>query len=223
MSYHAKFLLPLAATAALVLALPSNASAQLSRRTTGITLRGTAWGLPNGQQRLAWGSTDRHTYFDGEGLGGWISFISRASDQVFIELSLGGVVRTVEEVQHAAGTDTYVEALVPLLVGARYFPLESRRSNPLRPYLSFGAGPYWAADITTVDRPSDDDVTVDSQHEFGGYLGAGMDFMFTDWIGLNFDVKRHYVDFPGRDEYSGFEYGMGLQFMWGSQRRSRRH
>lgn len=223
MSHSARALLPLVATAALVLGLPpSNAEAQVSRRTAGIMVRGSAWGWPDAHRRLVWGSTDRHTYFDGEGVGGWISFLSRAGDRVFVEVSLGGVVRRVEEVEHAAGTDTYVEALVPVLVGARYFPFESRRGSALRPYLSFGGGPYWAADITTLERPFDDEVDVDSQHEFGGYLGAGMDFMFSDWVGLNFDVKRHFVDFPGRDAYDGLEYGLGLQFMWGDQGR-RRH
>jgi len=222
MRYSAKILLPIVVTAALVLGSSPNASAQIARRTAGITLRGSAWGWPDGQQRLVWATTDRHTYYHGEGVGGWISFMSRASDQVLVELSLGAVVRQVEEVEHPGGTDTYVEALVPLLIGARYFPLESGRRDALGPYVSFGAGPYWAADITTLERPSEDDVTVDSRHEFGGYLGAGMDFMFTDWVGLNIDVKRHWVDFPGRDAYSGFEYGMGLQFMWGNQGR-RRH
>jgi len=222
MSHHAKVLLPIIVTAALFSG-SLDAGAQVHRRTTGITLRGGAWGgWPEGNRPLVFGSGDQLSYFDGDGVGGWISFVSRMNDNVLVELSLGAVVRSVEELHHSAGTDAYVEALVPLLLGTRVFPFEPTRSSALRPYLSFGAGPYWMADITSIETFSDHDVTVDSRSELGGYLGVGADFMISDWFGLNFDVKRHYVDFQAHHEYSGYEVLMGLQFMWGDRYRHRR-
>jgi len=220
MSNKAKVLL--FAAAAAVLCVPSEAAAQVSRRTAGIVVRGSFWGLPQGHPQLIWTRVDEHTLFDGNGAGGWVSFLSRASDQLFLEVSLGTVVRTVEEVRRPAGTDTYVEALVPFLWGVRFLPLDPHGVGALRPYMSLGIGPYWAMDVLETETSSTHDVSIDSEHEFGGYLGAGVDFMFTDWFGLNFDVKRHYVDFRGRDDYGGFEYGIGLQFMWGDHRPLRR-
>jgi hypothetical protein len=220
MSNRAKVILVAAVAAALC--VPSGVTAQVSRRTAGIALRGSFWGLPDGRPQLIWTSVDEHTLFAGSGAGGWISFQSRASDQVFLEVSLGTVVRTVEEVRRPTGTDTYVEALVPLLWGVRFLPIEPRGDGAVRPYFSAGIGPYWALDVLDIETGTSHDVSVDSEHRFGGYLGGGVDLMFTDWLGLGFDVRRHFVDFRRRDDYGGFEYGMGLQFMWGDRRPGRR-
>jgi outer membrane protein W len=142
-------------------------------------------------------------------------------DHVLLELSLGAVVRTVEELKHSEGTDTYVEALVPLLLGGRFHPIPAHRGHSFLPYLSVGGGPYWAADILSTSTSVKDRVTVDSRHQFGAYVGGGIDLMFTNWVGLNMDVKRHYVDFNTGNEHSGYEYALGLQFMWGTRKRHR--
>ncbi len=220
MSNRAKVLL--CAAAAALACIPLEASAQVSRRTTGIVLRGSFRSLPEGRPRLIWSSADDYTLFEGDGAGGWIGFLSRADDHLLLEISLGTVVRTVEEVRRPAGTDTYVEAMVPFLVGLRFLPLEPYDGGALRPYVSAGVGPYWLADVLATEAGDAHDVSIDWERDLGGYLGGGVDFMFTDWLGLNFDVKRHFVDFRTRDDYSGFEYGMGLQFMWGDHRSQRR-
>ena len=217
MAQRVKVLLPLLAVGALLF-MPGDAATQVSSRTTGITLRGAARGWPDSRERLVWLGGAEHTYFDSEGVGGWISFFSRATDELFLEISFGGLVRSVEEVKWAEGTETYVEALVPVLLGARAYPFEPSRHKSLRPYLSFGAGPYWMTDIESVETLSRDDFSVDARHAFGGYLGAGVDFMLTDWLGLNVDFRQHYVDFRRSHEYSGSEYAVGMQFMWGNRR-----
>lgn len=209
----------LALAVAGVVVAAGGASAQVARRTAGITLRGSVWDLRQGQQRLIWQSDEQHRLFDGDGAGGWISFTARASSNLALELSLGGVVRRMEEVKHAQGTDKYTEALVPLLIGGRIYPFVPRRGTPLLLYVSAGAGPYWMGDIVEIDRGSDEDVSVDGRYLFGGYLGAGVDFMFTDWMGLNIDMKRHYVDFTADQEHSGLEFAAGLTFMWGDHLR----
>jgi len=226
MSQRVNVLFPLVAMAMLLFA-HSHASAQVSSRTAGISLRGATWGWPEGQQQLVWTGGEHYTSFDSEGVGGWISFVSRAADQVFVELSLGGLVRTVEEVQRPLGTETYVEALVPLLLGARVFPFEPDHSGALRPYVSLGAGPYWMLDILALETPEHDDVAVNSEYDFGGYLGVGVDFMISDWFGLNLDFRQHFVDFSNHHEYSGSEFALGVQFLWGDNehhhRDGRRH
>lgn len=220
MTHEGRVLLTAALTA--VFALPAGAAAQVSRRSAGLALRGSAWSRPAGAPHLVWRGDDEHTLFDGDGLGGWISFLARASPHVLVELSLGTVVRTVEKVQHADGTDTYVEALVPLLAGVRFHPFAPRREGALVPYLAVGGGPYWTGDIVKIDSGRREDVSVDGRHRFGGYLGGGVDFMITDWVGLNFDVRRHYVDFRADHESSGLEYGAGIVFLWGHRRGGRR-
>lgn len=215
---HRTGALALAAIAA-ALTASVDGSAQVSRRSAGVILRGSAWSLPDGQGRLVWQSDDRHTLYDGAGLGGSISFIGDVGPFLAFELSLGAVVRRVEEVKHALGTDTYVAATVPLLAGIRFYPLESHRRSAFLPYVSAGGGPYWVGDVVELDSGSTEDVTTDFRHQVGGYLGAGVDFVITDWFGLNFDVKRHWVDFRTHYECSGLEYGAGLMFLWGHRHR----
>ena len=111
---------------------------------------------------------------------------------------------------------------MPVLVGMRYHLLSPRNSGALRPYFAFGAGPYWVADILVENYYDRDKARVESELFAGGYLGGGLDFMIFNWFGLNFDVRRHFVSFDTHNEHSGYEYGLGLQFMWGNYRPERR-
>jgi outer membrane protein W len=201
--------------------MPVATVAQISRRSAGLVLRGGAWSQSEGQSRLVWTSDDEHTLYDGAGLGGWISFIGRVGPNLSFELSLGTVVRTVEEVKHAQGTDTYVEGVVPFLAGLRFLPLAPRRGAGVVPYLSLGGGPYWVGDVVDKERVGGNDTSVDFEARFGGYVGFGVDVMVTDWFGLNFDLKRHFVDLREDHELSGVELGGGLGFFWGRRGRSR--
>lgn len=69
----------------------------------------------------------------------------------------------------------------------------------------------------------EEEVTINSKLKAGGYAGGGLDFMLTSWFGLNLDVKYHFVDFNSNSDFSGYEYGLGLQFMWGKYRPARRN
>jgi outer membrane protein W len=163
----------------------------------------------------------RHVMVDVGGAGGWLNFFSRTSDNWFMEFSLGAVTRVVDEVENVAGKDTRVKAVVPVLIGMRYHVLSPNHRGAIRPYLSFGAGPYWIADIFVQDQYYKEEVTVDSELKPGGYAGVGLDFMMTDWFGLNFDARRHFVNFNTNAEHSGYEYALGIQFMWGNYRPGR--
>lgn len=212
-----RFATTLWAVLAAVLALHGGVEGQDGRRAMGLTLRASFWDLPRGPQRLSWTSGQDYELLESNGVGGWVSFLGTLSDRFLLELSLGGVVRTVEEVTFPGGNDTYVEVLVPFLVGARFHPISGGGSG-VSPYLSFGLGPYWDATVISLDSALNDDTSVEWDRRFGGYVGAGVDAMFIDWMGLNFDLRWHEVDFPDREDYSGLEASAGLQFMWGRRR-----
>jgi outer membrane protein W len=207
----------LAGALAAVLAFHGGVEGQDGRRAMGLTLRGSFWDLPRGPERLSWTSGQDYELFESNGVGGWVSFLGAVSDRVLVELSLGGVVRTVEEVRFFGGIDTYVEVLVPFLVGARFYPIRTSGTG-MSPYLSLGLGPYWDATVISLDSDPTDNTSVGWDHRFGGYAGVGVDAMFIDWMGLNFDLRWHEVDFPGKPEYSGLEASAGVQFMWGRRR-----
>lgn len=194
------------------------ASAQAQTRSAGIGIRGTYWDMHRSGTLLRIENYNDHRLVDLGAGGGWLTFLSRTSDSWFLEFSLGGIAKEVESVQYFGGEDTHVLAVVPVLAGMRFDLLTARNRGALRPYVAFGAGPYWVADIFVQDRFFEEEVHVESDLHAGGYLGGGIDFMIFNWFGLNFDVRRHFVNFDAHNEHSGYEYGMGVQFMWGNYR-----
>lgn len=192
--------------------------AQCQTRSAGIGIRGSYWNMNRGGTLLRVEDHFDHRLVDLEGGGAWLSFLSRTSDSWFMEFSLGGVAKTVEHVSYIDREDTRVVAVVPVLVGLRYHLFSPRHSGALRPYLAFGAGPYWAADVLVENYFYRTETRVESELFGGGYLGGGLDFMIFNWFGLNFDVRRHFVGFDRDNEHSGYEYGLGLQFLWGNYR-----
>lgn len=205
----------------LVLAWPCG-TAYAQTRSAGIGIRGSYWNMNRGGSLLRIENNHERQFVDLAGGGGWLSFLSRTSDSWFMEFSLGGLANTVEHVSYRDREDTRVKAMVPVLIGMRFHLLSAHNRGALRPYLAFGAGPYWAADVFVENYYYRDETHVDSELFAGGYLGGGMDFMILSWFGLNFDARRHFVGFDTNNEHSGYEYGLGVQFMWGNYRPERR-
>ena len=198
-----------------IIHIPNGAQAQVNARTAGLGIRASAWSLPSGEPRLTWVEGEDYTHFDSDGVGVWLSFLSRVTDNLFLEASLGGVVRKVEEVVRFTEKETYVEVLVPALVGLRVQPAPSASASPILPYLAVGTGPYWSGDLLEVEGGGGSELEGEFDLQWGGYLAAGVDVMLSDWVGVNLDLRRHIVDQRGVVDYSGWEYSAGLQFLWG--------
>ena len=197
-----------------------NALAQIKPKTTGLGLRGSYWNMRN-SSNLRFDRGADHEAVDLGGAGGWLHFFSRTSDSWFIEFHLGAVADLIEHRQHLAGEDSRVLALAPVLLGLRHPLVSPANPSALRPYIAFGGGPYWIADIIVLDRYSHQETLVDSKLYPGAYAGGGLEFMLSSNFGLSFDVKYHFVDLAARHEYSGYEYAVGMQFYWGDYKENR--
>ncbi len=202
----------------------SNASvqAQTPVRSTGIGVRGTYWRMNNDPAQVIVTNRADYSAVDVGNAGGWIFFLSRMSEQTFFEFCLGGVGSVKSRTYHSFGEDVDVTAVTPLLLGLRFNLFSIHNENALQPYLAFGGGPYWLHDINVTENYYDEEVLVKSKVKGGAYAGGGMNFMMTNWFGLNFDVKYHFIDFNVNYDYSGFEYGLGFVFMWGKYNPDRR-
>jgi N-acyl-D-amino-acid deacylase len=104
--------------------------------------------------------------------------VRRTGRDFDLELSLGTVPRTAEQVKHAEGTDTYVEAAVPFRAGVRFHPVVPCGGG-IVPYVSLSIGPYWVGDVVSTEWATGDHTSVDFETRFGGYVGGGADFMVT--------------------------------------------
>ena len=186
-------------------------------RISGIGFRGTFWNMDNSTQSVRVSSA--HGYeaeYDLGGGGGYFFMFSRLNDNLFLELTLGAVGQLQSHQEFGWGEEVDVNAVTPLLLGIRTDLLPIDNQSALQPYVSGGMGPYWFSDVYVKDNYfMPEEVDIRTRARLGGYAGAGMNFMFTDWLGFNLDFKYHFIDFDKNHEYSGSEFGMGLIFAWG--------
>jgi opacity protein-like surface antigen len=184
-------------------------------RSAGIGLRTSYWDMAGVDNRIVAHSYDGDEWIDVGGTGGHFYLLSRISERMMLELNFGST-GSVKGVERWYGDQDYdVTAVIPITLGLRYDLLALHNPGVARPYLSAGAGPYIVAKASVHEDWFGDEVVGEWDAHRGAYLGAGLDYRLTSWLWLNFDARHHFVDMDADNEFSGFEYGIGLQFMWG--------
>jgi len=196
-----------------------NLFAQGISRSNGIGLRIGSWNITNHPTRISTSGYGKDGSVDIGGAGAWFFYFSRLHNNLFLELSLGAVGGVHEEHSNYIVESTEATAIVPFLLGFRYDLLSPKIPSLLLPYFSFGGGPYWITKVQTKNQYAfQDEAVIESGQETGAYLGMGTNLLIASWLGLNFDMKYHFVDFEFEKGYSGLELGMGLCIMWGKKR-----
>lgn len=208
----------------ILLGLGMKAEAGVKVRAAGIGFRGTYWRANSSGSQFRVVSDPSSSSVDVGGGGGWLYFFSRVDNDWIFEFSLGAVGKTRVKESTFTGKKVDVDAIISVLFGLRHELISIYNPSALRPYLQFGAGPYWLSDVTVrTQYDLEEDVWVHSHVKAGGYAGGGMNFMFTSWLGFNFDAKYHFVDFNVNHPYSGWEYGAGIFLTWGRFHPSERY
>ncbi|MCA9744470.1 MAG: hypothetical protein H6695_10370 [Deferribacteres bacterium] len=218
-----KQILSLALFCATVLAFQSTLLGQIEPKSAGIGFRGTYWDMNNEGSFVTVRTWPHRTYVDVGNGGFWLYFYSRLDDNTFLEFSLGAVGRVESETRSFNSEETNISAIFPVVMGWRHMLVGPYSRGALQPYVSLGGGAYWLANINAYHDDFADEVTVvDSELKSGGYLGAGLNFMLSSSFGINFDAKKHFIAFNKKHPYSGWEYGLGLNFSWGDYKKGRR-
>jgi outer membrane protein W len=194
------------------------AHAHENARSSGIGVRGSLWEAKGQSTEIIVDGDNAGTQVTTSGGGGSLYLFSRTSDNTLIEVTLGalGNARTQQKSWYDEKVD--VNALTLATVGLKQELFSLRNPSTLRPYITIGAGPYWIHTVLVQDYYNSENVTVKSKPKRGGYLGGGFNFMFNDWFGLNLDCRYHFINFDKKNEYSGFETGLGLVLLWGRYR-----
>lgn len=212
-----------ALTCATVLLFASTLVGQIRPRNAGIGIRGTYWNMANDPTQVTIRTWPHRTSIEAGNGGVWLYFFSRLDENSFLEFSIGAVGRVESESATLTGQQTDITAVFPVVLGWRFDLIDANSHGALRPYLAFGGGAYWLSDISVTDDAfSEELVVVNSTLHAGGYLGGGLNFMLSSSFGLNFDLKKHFIDFNKKHRNSGYEYGVGLSFHWGRYRKYRR-
>lgn len=211
-----KKIIPAFIAVSLALSAGSNAAfAQKEVRSSGISLRGTYWNMNNEPTRIRVGHYENESCVSTGGGGAWVTFFSRMNENLFLELTFGAAAAVEAQKSSMFEEKVDVAAITPILLGFRQELFSPGNQSTLRPYMAFGAGPYWVSDIVTVNTNFEEEVSINTELIRGAYAGGGFNFMVSSWFGINFDMKYHFLDFNVNHELSGPEYGLGVTFMWG--------
>ncbi|RMD94532.1 MAG: hypothetical protein D6814_14405 [Calditrichaeota bacterium] len=201
----------------------SQGHAQAVPRSTGIGARATFWNMNNTLNAIIIRQNPVSTQINVGSAGGWLSFLSRTGDYTFLEFSLGAVGRVENRNAHVYSEQVDVSAVFAATFGVRYRLFDPGSRSALQPYLAFGGGPYWLSAIAVRDNPLENEIFIRTKLKPGAYLGGGLDFFMTSWLALNFDVRYHFVDLNVKEAHSGYEYGLGMTFLWGRYPLKSRH
>jgi hypothetical protein len=208
-----------------LVALQASELAAQRGRANGIGLRASYWNV--GNQSVRWNLSERESTFDISGVGGWLNYFSRVSDHWYLDFNLGAIARLKGEETPGANANVEVSVLVPFLFGARYDLLPTRVSSAFQPYLAAGLGPYWNSSLTVQDEITTEEISGEAKLQLGSYAGGGLNLVMASWLAWNFELKYHFVGLRGHGDFekisydksaSGFEFGLGLAFMWGRKR-----
>ncbi len=203
-------------------------------RSHGIGVRANFWNITGRAWNINFNSKENESSVDIGGAGATLYFFSRMHNRLFLDLSLGAIAavktNTITSEQPAIKDTVRLNMVMPFLLGVRYDLLPTRLSTRVQPYVSFGAGIYWAqvGDIESDVQTYNNDIEIDPNVEAGGnleteflpgfYAGIGANIIITDWAALNFDARYHITELKLDKKYDGLDFGIGFSFMWGKKR-----
>ena len=203
-------------TLMILLTLNSVSSAQSNLKSTGIGLRGSFYNTSGQTAGVKTSNYIGHSVNSSVNAGGCLYVFSRLAESTLLEFSIGSIV-SIEEVSSYIGSNKVeIFNLMPILFGLRYDFLQLQNTGFLQPYLSGGFGGYVFDDVKVINKTGINNVETSTEVKPGLYLGGGLNIQLGSWIALNFDGKYHFVNVDPNYNHSGFEFGIGFNFSWGS-------
>lgn len=112
----------------------------------------------------------------------------------------------------AKATNLNVQSIASILFSVRYYLPKSTLRTSFRPYLTAGVGPYIGNEVESS--------AVKTLGTLGGHVGGGLDillsrhFMIGSEIGYD-PVMSFSEPIGSRRNYSGFEFSVGISFLFG--------
>ena len=189
----------------------------LSLQSTGLGFRGTFVFGNNGNLHVKYIDTENDRHISAGNMGGNFYLVSRINDNLLLEFTIGAFSRVLYDAYYEWEDKTMLYSAAPMLMGINYEILPETSGADIRPYVGFGPGVYLLSDINVIEDNTIKKVNIDSKIKGGFYCSAGFNFLFTEKLGLNFDLKYHLIDFNPCFSRSGFEFGLGFIFTWGDQ------
>lgn len=162
------------------------------------------------------------TEVQASGLLGSIGYSRWFDDRLAVVLSVGLLAADAESTAGASGVVNRSAAVVPILVGVRYYFPESSFTTAWRPFVSAEAGPV----IGSESRSEVGAVVVNESVTGGAFdarLGAGVDIQLSRTFMLGLTGGYHFMtDFTepiaGEVNHSGPDAGLSISVLFGGGR-----
>jgi outer membrane protein W len=203
-----------------ILCFIAGLSAQGIQRSNSFGLRVSFWNILGESTVIQTQNNSEQVDIKLGGAGAYLCFTSRAFENIFFELQMGGISGVeVYDDKMSDSSDVYVETMIPFLFGLRYDYLGSRLRGSIHPFISLGVGPYWVNKVKSI-REFDETQKTEVKNDFlyGGYFGTGMNIVVSSRFALNFDVRYQFIEFDTGNDYSGPEFIFGFNYMWGKKK-----
>ncbi|UCD64160.1 MAG: hypothetical protein JSW34_01620 [Candidatus Zixiibacteriota bacterium] len=201
-----------------VLLLSTSTGAQSLEKRHQVGLRAGAWNQVTNVRAEV--SADGVTTSVGStGAFGGVFYGHWLKENLALDISVGGMVADIETEVSTIGVTSKTGYVGQILLGARYYFLESTLSSSVRPFGKAGVGPLIGSQNETRVGTT---VTTEERSEmaFGGQVGGGVDFILSRRFALATAVGYNFMtDFSesigGSTNYSGPEFTISFSYVFG--------
>jgi len=155
------------------------------------------------------------------GMGGLFYGHWFSENQALI-VSVGSMVANIETVVNMAGTTSETAVVAPVLIGMKYYFLQSSLDSPVRPQATASVGTFIGSQTRQQVGST---IVSDTRAEmvFGGQLGLGADFLlsrrFMLGTAIAYNVMQDFEEpIGGSRNYGGPEFSLSFSYLFGKIR-----
>lgn len=153
------------------------------------------------------------------GVLGGLAYGNWLQENLALTFAINGMALDVKTGTGASGVISKTSAVSSMLMGVKYYFVNSSLTRAVRPYAKGSAGPFIGSQSSETVGTS---VVVESRTEFafGGQIGAGLDFItgrnFMMGIGGAYNVMSDFGnEIGGSKNFSGPEFAFEFSWLFG--------
>jgi len=155
------------------------------------------------------------THAGTDGFSGGLAYAYWLREGISLTLSGGLRSASASSTLNTLGETDQASAVIPILLGLRFYLPQPEPGDNIRPYVSLAVGPYFGAEAssTILQRQSHVETAI------GARPGVGIDFFLGNHFKLGADVGYHVMEnfnseVGGRRSYNGGEFCFVLGFIF---------
>jgi hypothetical protein len=150
------------------------------------------------------------------GFLGGLSYAYWVQEDLSIGISAGALAGEATSSVSTRGVSQRASAVVPVLLGLRYYVGESSVESSVRPFLSVGLGPFIGVEAKNEPFLQESH----SETALGTRLGGGIDFLlgqsFKLGASVGYDLMTNFsTPIGARKNYNGPDFSLAVGFVFG--------